>query len=40
MRDPSRFRDEAVLMLHELLNFDVRGHFISSKIVPSGTRDL
>jgi hypothetical protein len=40
MRDPSRFRDEAVVMLHELLNLDVRGHFISSRIVPSGTRDL
>jgi hypothetical protein len=40
MSDPSRFRDEAVVMLHELLNLGVRGHFISSASVPYGTRDL
>jgi hypothetical protein len=34
MSDPSPSRDEAVVTLHELLNLRVRGHFISSKIVP------
>jgi len=40
MRDPSRFRDEAVVALHELLNLGVRGHFLPSTIVPSCVRDL
>jgi hypothetical protein len=35
VRDPSRFRNEAVVTLHELLNLGVRGHFMSSTIVPS-----
>jgi hypothetical protein len=35
MRDPSRFWNEAVVTLHELLNLGVRGHFMSSTIVPS-----
>jgi hypothetical protein len=35
MSDPPRFRDEAVVMLHELLNLGVRGHFMPSTIVPS-----
>src|SRR2546422_699524 len=34
MSDPPRFRDEAVVMLHELLNLGVRGHFLSSTMVP------
>jgi len=33
MSDPPSFRDEAVVTLHELLNLDVCGHFISSTIV-------
>src|SRR3989441_13276077 len=33
--DPPRFRDEAVVTLHELLNLGVRGHFMPSTIVPS-----
>jgi len=40
MSDPSRFRDEAVVTLHEFPNLGVRGHFISSTIVPYGMRDL
>src|SRR5438876_4064797 len=41
MSDPSRFRDEAVVTLHELLNLGGRGHFMPSTIVPSfeGTYD-
>jgi hypothetical protein len=35
MRDPSRFWNEAVVTLHELLNLGVRGDFMSSTIVPS-----
>src|SRR2546425_684466 len=38
MSDPPRFRDEAVVMLHELLNLGVRGHFMPSTIVPSCLR--
>src|SRR5439155_23619860 len=38
MSDPPRFRDEAVVMLHELLNLGVRGHFLSSTMVPSWMR--
>jgi hypothetical protein len=34
MSDPSRFRDEAMVTLHELLNLGVRGYRISSPIVP------
>src|SRR3989441_7599400 len=36
--DPSRFRDEAVVTLHELLNLGGGGHVMSSTIVPSCTR--
>src|SRR5256712_11769971 len=35
MSDPPRFRDEAMVTLHELLNLGVRGHFMPSTIVPS-----
>ena len=35
MNDPPRLRNEAVMPLHELLNFDVRGHFHASTIVSS-----
>ena len=35
MSDPPRFRDEAVVMLHELLNLAVGGHFMPSTIIPS-----
>src|SRR5437660_11047154 len=38
MSDPPRFRDEAVVTLHELLNLGVRGHFMPSRSVPSCTR--
>src|SRR5207245_10903794 len=34
MGDPPRFRDEAMMTLHELLNLVVRGHFLPSTIVP------
>ena len=40
VRDPSRFGDEAVVALHELLNLGVRGQVVASTIVPYGTRDL
>jgi len=35
MRDPTCFRNEAVVTLHELLNLGVRGHLMSSTIVSS-----
>jgi hypothetical protein len=35
MDDPPRLRNEAVVTLHELLNFDVRGHFLPPPVVPS-----
>jgi len=35
MSDPPSFRDEAVVMLHELLDLVVRGHLVSSAIAPS-----
>src|SRR2546425_10599854 len=38
MSDPPSFRDEAVVMLHELLNLGVRGHFRPSTIVPACMR--
>src|SRR6266849_3256653 len=38
MSDPPRCRDEAVVMLHKLLNLGVRGHFMPSTIVPSCMR--
>src|SRR2546428_14189340 len=36
--DPSRFLDEAVATLHELLNLGGRGHFAVSMIVPTCMR--
>ena len=36
--DPSRFRDEAVVTLHELLNLGRRGYFVPSTIVPTCMR--
>jgi hypothetical protein len=36
--DPPRFRDEAVVTLHELLNLGVRGHFMPSTTVPAWMR--
>src|SRR5207244_11853342 len=38
MSDPPRFRDEAVVMLPELLSLGVRGHCMPSTIVPSCLR--
>jgi hypothetical protein len=40
MSDPPRLRDEAVVMLHEVLNLDVRGHSMPSTIVACATSSL
>jgi hypothetical protein len=35
MRDPTRFRDEAMVTLHEFPNLGVGGHLMHSTIGPS-----